>query len=391
MAGDIPDIDPGDGGGVDETIRPKKGAKARPSGGETCLSCGATLVGEFCSACGQRNDDMRRSSLILFRDFIEDTFSFDSRMWRTLGLMASKPGLVASSYSHGRRSRYTPPVRLFLVVSFLFFLTLSFTKTYFIAMEVRANTAEEINEAREYAAEALKDVEPDVKKKIAAAEVTAGDAIDVAGQDINCNISVKLRFFIRAKDLDVDEEKWRECADSITTAANTAIDDKEGDEKAADLTDDNPLSEEDLKEGLDRVVGGVGRMVSDPAAFNREVNEWLPRVMFFMAPILALILALFIRGRDALFFDHLVLSLYSHATGFAVFGLGIIAGQLGFSAAFPMAVLAMCLYYLFALKRAYKRGWVKTVYTAIFSGLLYMLVLTSAVSAIISNKIWQGG
>ncbi len=61
---------------------------------------------------------------MLARDFIEDTFAFDSRMWRTLGLLASSPGVVPTNYSHGCRARYTPPVRLFLVVSFLASITL---------------------------------------------------------------------------------------------------------------------------------------------------------------------------------------------------------------------------------------------------------------------------
>ncbi|MEZ5922289.1 MAG: DUF3667 domain-containing protein [Parvularculaceae bacterium] len=390
MAGDIPDIDPGDGGGVDDTIRPKTAGPAAAGG--SCLSCGAALSGEFCSRCGQRNDDMRRSSLSLFRDFLEDTFSFDSRMWRTLGLMAAQPGLVPSNYSHGKRSRYTPPVRLFLVVSFLFFLTLGFTKTYFIALEVTEKTPDQIAEEKARVEEVIKAAGQETAAKLAAAKEAAGDnTVSIAGEDINCNINVKTRFFIRAKDLKVDEKKWRECVDSVSKAADKAID--ESDE--AESTPFNPEGAADKKDkakrAADRIVGGVGQMVTNPSAFNNDVNEWLPRVMFFMAPVLALLLALFIRGKDALFFDHLVLSLYSHAAGFSVVGAAIVAGQFGFRAAFPIAVIATSFYYIAALRRAYHRGWVKTIYTAAFTGLLYILILTTTVGGIISNQIWRAG
>ena len=100
-------------------------------------------------------------------------------------------------------------------------------------------------------------------------------------------------------------------------------------------------------------------------------------------------MALFIRGRDALLFDHLVLSLYSHAAAFAIIGVAIVAGQFGLPYVFPAAMAALGVYFLAALRRAYNRGWIKTVYSAVFVGVLYMIVLTSVVGSIIANQIWR--
>lgn len=92
MASDTPDIDPGEDGGIAETPPADGviGAAIATGAAAACLACGAAIVGPYCAKCGQKNDDMRRSSLVLARDFLKDKFAFDSRMWRTLGLMARR-------------------------------------------------------------------------------------------------------------------------------------------------------------------------------------------------------------------------------------------------------------------------------------------------------------
>jgi hypothetical protein len=306
-----------------------------------CLSCGAATVAVFCANCGQKHDDLRRSSFILGKEFFKDTFGFDSRMWRTLGLMAAAPGLVPANYSHGKRSRYTPPIRLFLVVSFLFFLALGFTQTMFIAVEVTKKTPEQIaaeKAEREKVAQTLSertgvnikldDIGESVDAEVGA---TVGDKIvEVDGQDINCDVNFKTRFFVKPKDVHVDQEAWRACAESVQALAVVEID-KEAPSKET----------QQARDAFNRVLAGISDAIEDPRAFNAGVNEWLARILFMMAPVLAIILALFLRGRDALLFDHLVLALYSHAAAFAIVGAAIIAGQLGFKSAGPVAAGAL--------------------------------------------------
>ncbi|MFZ5617573.1 MAG: DUF3667 domain-containing protein [Pseudomonadota bacterium] len=389
MASDTPEIDPGEDGGV---------ADAPPAGGVigaaiatgaavACLSCSAAIIGSYCANCGQKNDDMRRSLFVLAADFVKDTFAFDSRMWRTLGLMAAAPGAVPTNYSHGKRSRYTPPVRLFLVVSFLFFLVLGVTHTMFVAVEVRAKTPGEIAADKAAFEEAMREAGPEAKKAIETASASSEGAVVIDGQPVDCDIKVATRFFVRPQDVEVDEERWRACSTSLFKAAQFEMAVNSAEERTAPAA--NEPADENFEQGFKRVLGGVDLLIANPAAFNSEINVWLPRVMFFMAPILALILAFFIRGRDALLFDHLVLSLYSHATGFAIIGLAILLGQFGVPHVFPAAMAALGVYFIAALKRAYKRGWAKTVYSAAFAGLFYLVILSSVVGSIIANQIWR--
>ncbi len=329
---------------------------------------------------------MRRSLVVLARNFIEDTFAFDSRMWKTLGLMAVAPGLVPSQYSHGKRSRFTPPVRLFLVVSFVFFLVLGLTQTMFVAVEVTAKTPQQMAQDRRNVEEALTEVAPDIREKLD--EVTDENGLVVIdGQTLDCDIDVSLEFFVRPKDVRFDEESWRACSESVAQSARVEIDAGVNTDANGDAAEIGP-TEDDIRAGFDRVMAGLNTMVADPVSFNAAINAWLPRVMFFMTPILALLMSVFIRGKDALLFDHVVLSFYSHSAAFAVFGLAIILGQFGAPQMLPAAVLALFVYFTAALKRAYGRGWIKTVYSSLFIGVLYTLVLSTIVAAIISNRVW---
>jgi hypothetical protein len=382
---ETPDIDPGDG----DVVSPSEaaiGAAIATGAGLACLSCASRITGPYCAVCGQRNDDMRRSSLVLVRDFLKDTFAFDSRMWRTLGLMAAAPGSVPNNYSHGKRTRYTPPVRMFLFVSFLFFLVLGLTHTMFVAVEVTAKTAQEIAAEKADLESRLSAAGPQARAALAKAEENA-PLVAVDGRNIDCDINFSTRFFVRAKDVRVDLDRWRACSESVSSVAKAEIDSSP--KGAIETNGETRVTKEDVGEGFDRVMAGLNQLVANPAAFNAEINTWLPRVMFFMAPVLAILLGLFIRGKDALLFDHLVLSLYSHATAFAIIGAAIILAQLGVSNTFPFAMAALFVYFAAALKRAYGRGWVKTVYSTVFVGFLYLLVLSSVVGSIIANQLWR--
>jgi hypothetical protein len=61
----------------------------------------------------------------LLADSLGEAFDVDGRMFRTLRLLFGRPGALTREYLDGRRQRYTPPLRLYLVVSLLFFVAMS--------------------------------------------------------------------------------------------------------------------------------------------------------------------------------------------------------------------------------------------------------------------------
>ena len=85
--------------------------------GGACLNCGAAVAGPFCSQCGQSTHP-HRSLLHVFEEFLHGILHFDTKAWRTLPMLAFRPGTLTRGYVYGKRARYISPLALFLFTVF---------------------------------------------------------------------------------------------------------------------------------------------------------------------------------------------------------------------------------------------------------------------------------
>lgn len=92
----------------------------------TCKNCDTPLNGPYCHGCGQPDVSNIRFFGALVHELFDDVFSFKSRAARTLSALFFRPGFLTCEYIAGRRYRYVPPLRLFLVTSLvcIFFIWL---------------------------------------------------------------------------------------------------------------------------------------------------------------------------------------------------------------------------------------------------------------------------
>lgn len=95
---------------------------------EYCLNCNAELkaTDHYCPNCGQANNDLNVPLKFIFNDFIHDFINFDSKFFKTFIPLFSKPGFLTKEFISGKRIKYVPPFRLYLICSFLFFAFNSF-------------------------------------------------------------------------------------------------------------------------------------------------------------------------------------------------------------------------------------------------------------------------
>ncbi len=98
---------------------------AAPSQAAFCLNCGAGLPERWCSSCGQSDEARHRSLGHLVAELAEVLTHADSRLWRTLGRLAWRPGQLTLDYLEGRRISQLPPLRLALIALFLLFTVAS--------------------------------------------------------------------------------------------------------------------------------------------------------------------------------------------------------------------------------------------------------------------------
>ena len=304
----------------------------------SCANCHATLTGPFCSACGQEIDTHRRSLYRLIRGFIADMLSLESRTARTTLALLFRPGELSLAFHEGRIQRYVPPVRLYLFVSVLFFVVLSFTQLTLVQISLTSRTLPG----------------------------------NVEGGPPRNAVTTDMVFF-----------------QPIGSVQNAASAPKDALDKVCSQA--VPGSQENTFQRT--FFETLYRLQADPAALNGPLTEWLPRILFLLLPLFAIVLALFYWGRrEFLFVDHLVFSLNLHSLGFAVFLLaGVLAQMVSGAAVAWLFFAVVCTYLLLAMKRFYAQNWVRTGLKFAGVGFVYsVFVLLPAFGGLLAASVIYG-
>lgn len=372
-------------GGAHPKVRPSRASALRPDTPEgVCANCGATLMGPVCHACGQHADLYKRPVWRLIGDSISDMFALDGRVVSTIIALMAFPGRVTRDYLKGRRGRYIPPFRLYLIASLAFFLILPLINP---AGSMIANDPGGGEAARERLDEAL-----------AAGEITEDN----------------YRTAIRAIDTLAVFDPGQGAAPPPSQAAQ----DEAGSGEAAARADGDigaplgfSLSEgispqaaqglrrvfvpEEFGEEPDSVTGPraarvfiadrIERLASRPDRWAAESFAWAPRIMFVMVPLFAGFLGLaYAWRRGFLYFDHLVTALQFHAAIFiamlVAMGVSVVTGS-------GWAVLAFFIYahvYLYRLLRVvYSTGRVQAVMRVAALDLAYGFLISLGMIAVV--------
>jgi len=90
-----------------------------------CRNCQTTLEGVFCPNCGQKDVNLERALGELVGEVLRETLDVDGRAWRTARTLFLHPGKLTVEYLLGRRRSYSPPLRLYLVISVSFFVLMA--------------------------------------------------------------------------------------------------------------------------------------------------------------------------------------------------------------------------------------------------------------------------
>lgn len=110
------------GGLLAHAVEPGHGLPGRERG--ICRNCGTALEGAWCHACGQ-DGHIHRSLAAIWHDLAHGVLHFEGKIWRTLPLLAFRPGELTRRYIAGERARFVSPLALFLFSVFLMFAIFS--------------------------------------------------------------------------------------------------------------------------------------------------------------------------------------------------------------------------------------------------------------------------
>jgi hypothetical protein len=301
-----------------------------------CLNCGAHLRGQYCGSCGQRARSRLISLWELVRDAFGDLFELDSRLWRTLVPLVIRPGRLTHDYLQGRRARYMPPFRMYLVLSLLFFLVAFFDPSETFGIFYDPQTLEEAaDEERREAAE----IAAEVRRDIAEEGIIVGEPADTAGTEEDADDGLDIR---------INGEG--------ATEANCQVDDE---------SIDGPewlkrrLTPERLKHICEQVRQDNGRQ------FLRNLYDNIPIALIVLLPIMAFVLKALYPLSRRYYVEHLLFFVHFHAFLFLILTLQFLIGRMNATLPTPKAVgilliVAASFYvpvYLFvAMRRVYGQG-----------------------------------
>lgn len=295
----------------------------------TCLNCDAHLDGQYCAQCGQRSSTRFISLFELLRDAFGDMFELDSRLWRTLIPLLIKPGRLTRDYLVGRRARYMPPFRMYLVLSLVFFLVAFFNPRDNLAIfyepapdapseVVDEERAAEIEAARQEAQRALEELAANgvIDEVLIAPDgplnIDQGDAVedDASG------------------DASEDDQSGN---DEDETGFNLTFND-EGSSLECDTADlqlgDSP---EWLKRRLtpERFVQVCERwMAVGASGLAAAVLDKVPAALIVLLPLIAIVLKLLYPLSRRYYVEHLLFFVHFHSFFFLILTLQVLWSRL---------------------------------------------------------------
>lgn len=354
------------------------GAKGK-SAGTHCLNCGTALEGEFCHHCGQSAQSLRQPFWSLVAESIETLFSLDSRAARTLPALLLQPGKMTRAYLDGQRARFLPPFRLYVLASLIFFIVLPLVTGQ--GLTVMPGGTQNFEDAR-----------AEIEQSYADGEMTEEEyrgAIDGINEVEALWKSGPAIFTPETPERPTDETQPP--ADEAASPASDETAAAPADEEWVGFMPAGAL--ESVREAGARGDADAARfaeVMDNPGRLAEQTQEWIPRLMFVLLPVYALLLGLvYLWRRQFLFFDHLIVSLHFHSALFFAMTLGVLAGFLVGPGWVTLALLIYSNWYLFRLNRVvYGRSFYSSALRVLtLDSIYFCILLTALLTAVVLGAL----
>lgn len=101
----------------------------------TCSNCQKPLQPDsrYCSNCGQAAGEFQRPFREACKKMMHELLDIDGRLVLTLRTLLFEPGKLTVEFNQGMRAKYTPPLRMYLVISIIFFLLFTLIEKHILA------------------------------------------------------------------------------------------------------------------------------------------------------------------------------------------------------------------------------------------------------------------
>lgn len=385
--------------------------KKEPAPLTHCENCGTELHGHYCSNCGQAAVDYHRSFRHVIVDVLDSFLNWDSKFIRSMGLLVWRPGWLTNQFLEGRRVRFLHPLRLYLLVSILFFLCAKLipvsdthtTKVEDLPPEARARFEEKMAKLRAKQKDRPFFEFTSDEKGIRLQHMTPTPAATKAAVDQKELIVPEAPPPPQppAETKDATEEKEPNVSQTPATPseAQTAVNEimsevaaekKKGSGPHVQFGHDKDRPKTPFEAWIEqRIKDRLGEDGTKAGLFIETVRSNLSTMMLFCIPLFAFVLKVLYIRQKRFYIEHLVYALNIHAFFyFAVILVVLIS--IGLDRWIPgtpqvLLTLFLCLLVLvqifLSIRRVYRQGWFMTTFKFAFGGFIYLFVLAFAVAA----------
>lgn len=315
---------------------------------EFCLNCGTKLTDTYCPHCGQKDLPRRQTLGELWVNFISSFFSFEGKFFRTAKFMILKPGFLAVEYNTGRRESYYHPARMYVFVSFIFFLIF-----FSLPDDNKVGQSSDNTELSDEDLKELKRSPADIKKEL------AGYGVDTSTFEIDSAM-----LGLKRKDTTaVAKEKKTRFNYGLSKADYATV--REYDSAQAAL----PENKRDgwlTRRVTIRSIELNARYGDKPGEFGNDFwkasLENFSTLLFFLLPVFALLLKLLYVRRNYFYSEHLVFSIYYYNFFYFAGSILMLVGLIK-SVDWLTTIMGwgIYLYLLISMKRVYGQSWGKTI------------------------------
>lgn len=307
---------------------------------EKCLNCDFVFKNDenYCPQCGQENNLKIKSLGRFLKSFVEETTSLNTRFLRTVPAFLFKPGKLTTAYIQGKYNYYVAPVRLYLVLSFIYFLIFSWL---IISKQPTSwySDGKKANQAPAPVADTTSNhqkTKPEIKNEYQ----------DEKALFMNIDLN---KLYKLAQLEDITEEM---------------------------ILDSLQVEKTFLKRVFIRQVLKINK--ASPRDISKAILANLPLMMFFLLPVFALLLKLLYIRRKKLLVEHLIFMMHFHAFYFFIFS--ILTIFLYFSVLADSTLLfssfgILLLYSYKSFRNVYHQNRFKTILKLFFFVMTYPVIL----------------
>ncbi len=328
---------------------------------QKCLNCGSHVEAKFCPQCGQENIETREPFLGFLIHSIGHYFHFDSKFQKSFVPLITQPGKLTTEYIAGKRASYIHPVSMYLFISLVFFLTIGLHQSDVDPLKTISNPK-------------IIQSQLDSLRKIDTAKLSRRERAELRQKvtdlkELNKGLSdVKNGFNSGSGNLKLN----------LGDTDSTYVSIRDYEQKQAKLPAakrDSWLSAYFIKKSilLEQKYGDelLNKIVE-------TVQHQLPKMMFILMPLFALILSFSFYKSKLYFIEHLIYTIHVHSFLFLLFCFIDLLGM-SWKAAGDIGVgigMLISLWYIYrSMRRVYQKGRAHTLAKFLLLSFIYFVLL----------------